>query len=102
MGYPNLLPNDFKISLHSGGLSIKFPLLTILRAEAAVKSMKKIIRTAWNGRFLDDGRLCKALLQYRNTPSTKDGLSPAQKPFGHPVQVIISAHPRLSLCLLCF
>ena len=56
--------------------------------------MKKIIRAAWNGRFLDDKRLCKALLQYRNTPSAKDGLSPAQKLFGHPVQDTIPAHPR--------
>ena len=56
--------------------------------------MKKVIRGAWNGRFLDDDRLCKGLLQYRNTPSVRDGLSPAQKLFGHPMQDTIPAHPR--------
>ena len=53
------------------------------KAEAAVKSMKKLIRAAWNGRFLNEEKLCKALLQYRNTPSQKDGLSPGQKLYGH-------------------
>ena len=48
--------------------------------------MKKMIRAAWNGRFLDDERLCKALLQYWNMQSAKDGLSPAQKLFGNSVQ----------------
>jgi len=64
------------------------------KAEAAVKSMKKIIKTAWNGRFLDTNRLCRALLQYRNTPSRKDGLSPAQKLYGHPIQDTLPAHNR--------
>ena len=48
------------------------------RTEAAIKSMKQIIRTAWNGRYMNEGKLCRALLQYRNMPSRKDGLSPAQ------------------------
>ena len=56
--------------------------------------MKKIIRTAWEGRRLDEDKLCRALLQYRNTPSRKDGLSPAQKLFGRPVQDSIPAHRR--------
>ena len=64
------------------------------KAEAAVKSMKKIIKTAWNGRFLDTNKLCRALLQYRNTLSRKDGLSPAQKLYGHPIQDILPAHSR--------
>ena len=42
------------------------------KAEATVKSMKKIIRTAWNGRYLSGDKLCRALLQYRNTPRTID------------------------------
>ena len=49
------------------------------KIKATVKSMKKIIRTSWNGRFLDHDKFCHALLQYRNTPSRKDGLSSAQK-----------------------
>ena len=47
------------------------------KIESAVKSMKKIIYTAWNSRSLDHNKLCRALLHYRNTPSHKDGLSPA-------------------------
>ena len=64
------------------------------KAEATVKTMKKVIHGAWNERFLDDNRLCKGLLQYRNTPSARDGLLPAQKLFGHPMQDTIPAHPR--------
>ena len=49
------------------------------KLEATVKSMKKIIATSWDTRTLDENKLCYAILQYRNTPSRKDGLSPAQK-----------------------
>ena len=62
------------------------------KAEATVKSMKKIIRAAWTGRHLDDDKLTRALLQYCNTPSHKDGQSPAQKLFGHPIQDTLPAH----------
>jgi len=64
------------------------------KAEAAVKSMKKLIRAAWNGRYLEEETLCRALLQYRNTPSRKDGMSPAQKLYGHPIQDSLPTHPR--------
>ena len=64
------------------------------KIEATIKSMKKIIRSSWNGRVLDNDKLCRALLQYRNTPSRKDGLSPAQKLYGHPVQDILPVHRR--------
>ena len=64
------------------------------KAEATVKSMKKLLQHSWNGRALDDEKFCRSLLQYRNTPSRKDGLSPAQKLFGHPVQDILPAHRR--------
>ena len=37
-------------------------------------------------------KIYRALLQYRNTPSNKDGLSPAQKLFGQPIQDTLSAH----------
>ena len=61
------------------------------KAEATVKSMKKIISAAWTGRSV---QLSRALLQYRHTPCRKDGLSPAQKLFGHPVQDTLPAHRR--------
>ncbi len=64
------------------------------KVEATVKSMKKVTRTAWNGRYLDENKLTRALLQYRNTPSKKDGLSPAQKLFGRPIQDTLPAHRR--------
>ena len=37
-------------------------------------------------------QLCHTLLQYWNTPSQKDGCSPAQKLFGHPIQDTLPAH----------
>ena len=39
-------------------------------------------------------QISHALLQYRNTPCRKDGLSPAQKLFSHPVQDTLPAHHR--------
>jgi len=64
------------------------------KAEATVKSMKNLIRASWTGKCLDEDKLTRALLQYRNTPSRKDGLSPAQKLFGRPIQDILPAHHR--------
>ena len=62
------------------------------KAEATVKSMKKIIRSARNGRYLEEDTLCRAIMQCHNTPSWKDGLSPAQKLFGQPLQDTLPAH----------
>ena len=64
------------------------------KAAAAVKSMKNLIRIAWTGRYLDENKLTQALLQYRNTPSRKDGLSPTQKLFSQPIQDTLPAHRR--------
>ena len=64
------------------------------KAEATVKSMKRVLAASWDHRQLNDNRLCRALLQYRNTPSRRDGLSPAQKLYGHPVQDSLPAHRR--------
>ena len=47
-----------------------------------------------NGHFLDHGKFCCALFQYRNTPSNKDGLSQAQKLYGSPTQDTLPAHHR--------
>ena len=64
------------------------------KVEATVKSMKKLLYASWTGKSIDHDKLCRAILQYRNTPSRKDGLSPAQKLFGHPVQDTLPAHHR--------
>ena len=62
------------------------------KAEAAVKSMKKLIAGAWTERQIDHSKLAWALLQYRNTPSQHDGMSPAQRLLGRPLQDTIPAH----------
>ena len=64
------------------------------KIEATVKSMKKILATSWDTRTLNENKLCRAILQYRNTPSCKDGLSPAQKLYGRPIQDTLPAHRR--------
>ena len=43
---------------------------------------------------MNQDKFCRALLQYRNTPSRRDGLSPAQKLYGHPTQDTLPAHRR--------
>ena len=64
------------------------------KIEATVKSMKKLIATSWDTRTLNEDKLCHAILQYRNTPSRRDGLSPAQKLYGRPIQDTLPAHRR--------
>ena len=64
------------------------------KAEATVKSMKKLVQASWTRDALDERKLTRALLQYRNTPSQRDRLSPAQKLFGQPVQDTLPAHRR--------
>ena len=64
------------------------------KAEATVKSMKNIISNALKGRIVDEEKLAKALLQYRNTPNRRDGLSPAQKLYGRQVQDTLPVHRR--------
>ena len=64
------------------------------KVEATVKSMKKLLQAAWTGRHLDEDKLTRGLLQYRNTPSRKDGRSPAQKLYGKPIQDTLPAHRR--------
>ena len=44
-------------------------------------------------RYLQD-KVLNALLQYRNTPNRRDGLSPAQKLYGHPIQDVLPAHRK--------
>ena len=62
------------------------------KIEATVKSMKKIIASSWGNRSVKLNVMCRALLQYRNTPSRKDGQSPTQKQYGKPIQDTLPAH----------
>ncbi|XP_065916180.1 uncharacterized protein [Dysidea avara] len=64
------------------------------KVEATVKSMKKIIASSWGNRSVKLNVMCRALLQYRNTPSRKNGQSPAQKLYGRPIQDTLPAHRR--------
>ena len=57
-------------------------------------SQIKIVRAAWVHGSIDETKLTRALLQYRNTPSQRDQLSPAQKLFGQPIQDTLPAHRR--------
>ena len=63
------------------------------KIEAMVKSMKKLLAASWDHRHLIRKKLCSSLLQYHNTPPHKDGMSPAQKLFGHPT--LLAAHRHL-------
>ena len=60
------------------------------KAEATVKSIKKLIWGSSTQRRLDEDKLARAVLRYRNIPCVKDKLSPAQKLYVHPVQDTLS------------
>ena len=87
----NSYPRHFQTFLNAGVSYTNFPRQGTLKAMA---KLKKLLQYSWNGRALDDEKSCRSLLQYCNTPSRKDGLSPIQKLFGHPVQDILPAHWR--------
>ena len=91
---PSLLPTCFTNLLNNGDSYTKFQHHTTHKVTEKWKSMKRIIRISWEGRSLNHDKFCRVLLEYRNTPSRRDGLSPAQKLYGHPVQDILLAHHR--------
>ena len=62
-------------------------------AEAAVKSVKKLIITASSQGRLDEEQLSRGMLELRNTPRA-DGRSPAQVLFGHPIRSGVPTHHR--------
>ncbi len=88
---PSLCLSSFR-SLRDNGCYLfpKYP-QSNGKSEATVKPL---VRTSWRGRSMDEDALARALLQYRNTPSRKDGLSPTQKLYGRPVQDTLPAHRR--------
>ena len=57
--------------------------------------MKKLIKRATKrSEVIDQYELARSLLQYHNTPSRKDNLSPAQKLYGHLIQDTLPVHYR--------
>ena len=62
-------------------------------AEAAVKSVKKLVIAASQEGVFDEEQLDRGLLEIRNTPRA-DGRSPAQVLFGHPVRTPLPVHHR--------
>ena len=62
-------------------------------AEAAVKSMKTLIKKTTQNGDLDMDEFRQGLLEWRNTPDS-NGHSPAQKLYGHPLQSFVLAHHR--------
>ena len=62
-------------------------------AEAAVKSVKRLIKKLTQHGDLDTDEFAQALLELRNTPRA-DGRSPAQVVFGHPLRSAVPAHHR--------
>ena len=62
-------------------------------AEAAVKSMKTLIKKTTQNGNLDMDEFRQGLLEWRNTPDL-NGHSPAQKLYGHPLQSFVLAHHR--------
>ena len=92
-GVPDILWSDSTLLQRVGIPTHHIPTVpTIGKIDATVKSMKKPTEASWMGTRLDKGKLARALLQYRNTPSRRDGLSATQKLFGRPVQDTLPAH----------
>ena len=64
------------------------------RAEAAVKSAKKLLRRCWDVHrgVIDEVAWSRGIIQHRNTPGSS-GKSPAQIVFGKSIRDSLPAHP---------
>ena len=61
-------------------------------AEAAVKAMKNLVKKCTHNGHLNADEFNEALLEWRNTPRSKDGRSPAQVLFGKPMRTRLPIH----------
>ena len=93
----NFAAREFKIFLADWevvkGLSSPHYAQSNGRAEAEIKTTKKIIAGCWTPDALDDNKLAKAILLFRNA-SRSGGASPAQIIFNRPVRDCLPAHRR--------
>ena len=62
------------------------------KVEEIIKSMRKVIDDVLMKGEVDERKLAQCLLQCRNKPERRDGISPAQKLLGHPIQVDLLVH----------
>lgn len=74
--------DHFAVNAHANG-----------QAEAAVKVIKKLMRTTSSNGSLDDDAFARGLLELRNT-LREDRRSPAQVLFGHPMRSALPVHHR--------
>ena len=97
-GGPQLTSNSFQTFLKNWGVhhrlsSAEYP-QSNGRAELGVKAAKRIIydNVSSNGR-IDNDKVARAILQYRNTPLPNFKLSPAQILFHRQLRDHVPAHP---------
>ena len=94
-GGPQFAPSTFRRFLARWGVEHRITSPYNPRAnghaEAAVKTVKKLIMTTTSGGQLDEDDFARGLLELRNTPRA-DGRSPAQVLFGHPLRSSVPAH----------
>lgn len=98
-GGPQLTSNAFKAFLLNWGVhhrlsSAEYP-QSNGRAELGVKSSKRILYdNISNNGSIDNDRVSRAILQYRNTPLPDINLSPAQILFHRQLRDHLPAHPH--------
>ena len=95
---PQFAAAEFKTFLSDWGITAGTSAPTYAqsngRAEAAIKSMKKLIHGSWVSGSFDADAFGKSLLLFRNAPLS-GGASPAELLFGRPVRDCLPAHRRL-------
>jgi hypothetical protein len=97
-GGPEFIASESTTFLRSWGVSHRLSSVAYphsnCRAEVGVKTVKRMImdNTGPNGE-IDIPKFQRAMLQYRNTPSSLDKRSPAEIVFGHQIRDFIPVKP---------
>ena len=67
-------------------------------AEVAVKSMKRLLQdNVRPSGEIDSECYVQAILQFRNTPDSDNGISPSQVVFGHPLRDVLPVKPKTQI-----